>query len=53
MGKAYCKQYMSIFIDYLEVTTAVVVPSGVGKVDFFSYSVPSGILSSDGKQNIA
>ena len=49
----------SIFPDYLEVTKAVNVPLGVGKtsplhhysVDIFSYSGPSGILGSDGKQN--
>ena len=49
----------SIFPDYLEVPTAVVVPRGFGKhlpvhryrVDIFSYSGPSGILGSDRKQN--
>ena len=43
------------------VTTAVVVPRGVGKtsplhrysVGIFSYSGLSGILDSDGKQNTA
>ena len=36
---------------------SAVVPRGVGKtspsVDLFSYSGPSGILGSDGKQNTA
>ena len=49
------------FLDYLQVETAVVVRRGVGKSSpltsilcyIFSYSDPSGILSSDGKQNTA
>ena len=44
-----------------DVTTAVVVPCGVGKllpvhqysVDIFSYSGSSGKIGSDGKQNTA
>ena len=46
------------FPDYLEVATAVVVPRGLGKTSprtqilcRYSYSDPSGILGSDGKQN--
>ena len=41
------------FPDYLEVATAVVVPGGVGNSFqhtsiYFLYSVPTGILGSDG-----
>ena len=52
-------RFRSVFPDCLEVATAVVVLRGVGKasprrnsVDI-SYSGPSGILGSDGKQNTA
>ena len=49
------------FPDYLEVTTAVLCRVELVKlllvyrysVDIFTYSGPSGILGSDGKQNTA
>ena len=52
---------LSIFPDYQEVATAVVVPCEVGKthpvhrcsVVIFAYSGPTVILSSDEKQNTA
>ena len=47
----------SVFPDYLEVATAVVVsvflPVHRYSVNIFSYSSPSGILDSVGKQNTA
>ena len=56
----YCrfsKSEGSVFPDYLEVATAVVVsvflPMHRYSVDIFSYSSPSGILGSVGKQNTA
>ena len=52
----YNSCYSQLFPDYLEVTTAVVVPRGVGKTSPYIDIVlilirPLGILSSDGEQN--
>ena len=61
----YCRYSLFLKVpflpDHLEATKAVVAPHGIDKtspihqysVDIFSCPGPSGILGSDGKQNMA